>query len=139
VNSLGPFFIGVYHELLSYLCHHCPLLLRYYITRDGVWVMKKLFVLLAVLMTVSIFPLTAYADEDNHHDQQWKEHHDRTWRDHERDWKDHDREWKEHRHDQHWREVHAREWHDWYQWHRDSDSEFHLHVSGDGFELDIDR
>lgn len=99
--------------------------------------MKKLLVLLAVVVAVSIFPLAAYADED-HHNRDWQEHHDRMWKDHERDWREHDREWKEHRDDRRWREVHAREWHDWYQWHRDQESVLRLHLSGNDFILDID-
>jgi hypothetical protein len=100
--------------------------------------MKKLLVLMAVALAVSILPVSAYAYDGNH-DQGWTDHHDREWRHHEREWKHHDREWREHRYDRHWREVHAREWHEWYQWHRDYDNHFYLHVSGDEFELDIDR
>ncbi len=97
--------------------------------------MKKLFVVLAVLVTVNIFPLAAYAHDYDHHDR--RAHHERMWRDHERDWRDHDREWREHRGDRHWRRVHAREWRDWYRWHEDNEHEFHLHVAGEGFDLDI--
>lgn len=98
--------------------------------------MKKLFVLLAVLVAVSIFPLAAYANgyDDYPHD---RVHHEQMWRDHEKEWRDHDREWREHHGDRHWREVHAKEWHDWYRWHEDNEHEFHFHVSDEGFDLDI--
>lgn len=101
--------------------------------------MKKLLVLLTVIMAVSIFPLAAYANEGHYHDQDWQAHHDHVWRHHEREWREHDREWKEHRYDRHWREVHAKKWHDWYQWHKDYADHFHLGISGDNFELDIDN
>ncbi|MDR3564197.1 MAG: hypothetical protein P4N59_22560 [Negativicutes bacterium] len=96
--------------------------------------MKKLFVLLAVLVAATIFPLAAYASD---HDQGRQEHHEHMWKDHEQEWKEHDREWREHSHNRHWREEHAKEWHDWYQWHQDNEKEFHLHISEDGFDLEI--
>lgn len=96
--------------------------------------MKKLFILLAVLVSVNIFPLAAYAHEYDHHG---RAHHEQMWRHHEREWRDHDREWREHRGDRHWRRVHAREWHDWYRWHEDNERDFRLHVSGENFDLDI--
>ncbi len=107
--------------------------------------MKKFLILVAVVVAAGIFPVAAYADAHHgrpaHHDQSWRNHHDRQWKDHEREWKEHDREWKEHRWDRRWREAKAREWREWYQWHRDNDndSEFHLRIAGDNFELDIDR
>lgn len=106
--------------------------------------MKKFLIFMAVVVATSIFPLAAYADAYHgrppaHHDQAWKDHHDRQWKEHEGTWADHDREWREHRGDRHWRKIHAQKWHEWYKWHQDNDSEFHLHISGDDFELDIDR
>lgn len=101
--------------------------------------MKRLLVLFAVLVSVSVFPLTTYAhDRDDHdygHDRRY--HHEQMWRDHEREWRDHDREWREHSRDRRWREEHRRMWHDWYDWHRDNENEFHLRVSDEGFELEI--
>lgn len=98
--------------------------------------MKKLLVTLAVLVSVSVFPLAAYAN-DGHHDWDRRAHHERVWRDHEVEWAEHDREWREHQYDVHWKKVHARQWHDWYKWHEADENEFHLHISGDRFDLDI--
>jgi hypothetical protein len=105
--------------------------------------MKKFLVFLAVVVATGIFPVVAYADAHHgpqaaHHYQVRKDHHKQVWKAHEREWKEYDREWKEHRGDRRWREAHAREWREWYQWHKDNDSEFHLQISGDNFELDID-
>ena len=97
--------------------------------------MKKIFVLLAVLVAVSIFPLAAYAEDYDHHD---RGQHEQVWRSHDQEWRDHDREWREHSGDRHWREEHRRMWSDWFRWHEDNENEFHLNISGDGFDLDID-
>lgn len=102
--------------------------------------MKKLLLFMAIALTVSIFPLTAYAD-GHHHDRAWTEHHERVWKDHERQWREHDREWLAHHDDREWREEHVRLWHDWYQWHKDNESVLHVHVSlgsDGGPNLDID-
>lgn len=113
--------------------------------------MKKLLILLAVVITVSILPLAAFADGDGHdwgehhdrehHDQDWRDHHDRDWRDHDQEWRHHDREWRDHRGDRHWREEHARMWGDWYRWHRDNESVLNINVAvgpDGGPNLDID-
>lgn len=98
--------------------------------------MKKLVVTLAVLASVSVFPLAASA-HDGHHNGDPRAHHERIWKDHEREWAEHDREWREHQHDVHWRKVHARQWHDWYKWHEVNENQYHIHISDDEFVIDI--
>ena len=121
--------------------------------------MKKLLVFVAIVMAVTILPLSAYADNrerpddrhddnrvENRHDRsddrrdwKWKERHDQQWKNNEREWKERDRQWREHRNDRRWREAKAREWGDWYQWHKDNETdEMRLRLSTDNFDLDID-
>jgi len=95
--------------------------------------MRKLIVLLAILAAVSISPVAVYAHNHNHDRGQ----HEQMWREHEQEWRDHDREWREHSGDHHWKKEHAKKWHEWYKWHESNETEFHLRVSDDGFELDI--
>lgn len=97
--------------------------------------MKKLLVLVAVFLAISIFPLATYADG---HDQDWKDQHAQQWSGHSRQWSEYDREWQAHP-DRHWREEHARMWRDWYQWHRDDDgsSGFGIQFSSDDLNIDI--
>lgn len=106
--------------------------------------MKKSLIFLAVLVAVTIFPLAAYADNNEHgrgqsglHDRMEQNRHEQTWKDHEQQWRDYDRQWREHSHNQRWREKHAKEWSDWYRWHQDNENRFHLNISGDRFDLDI--
>lgn len=97
--------------------------------------MKKLLLFMAILLAVTMVPLSVYADQ--HHDQQWKNNHSQQWKDHQGEWTDHDREWRDHRDDRAWREEHARLWPDWYQWHRDDESDLGIQFSTDGFDINI--
>jgi len=94
--------------------------------------MKKLLVLIAILVAVSITPLVVYAHAHGD-DPGWRNHHDQEWRGHDQEWRDHDREWRDHP-DRFWRAEHAARWGDWYRWHQDHAE---LNISGDGFDLDI--
>lgn len=98
--------------------------------------MKRLLVTLAVLVSVSVFPLAAYAN-NGHHDWNRRAQHERMWRDHESEWAERNREWREHQNDRRWRKVHAKKWHDWYRWHQANENQFHLRISGEEFSLDI--
>ena len=102
--------------------------------------MKKLMILLAVIVSCTIFPAAAFAnghDRGHGHHHYSREAHERAWYAHDYEWREYDRLWREHAYDRHWRRVHAREWHEWYEWHRHDESNFQLRISGDRFELEI--